>query len=245
MEDSFNKVFKDVKTVLCIMAHPDDTELYAGGTLARAISNGIRVVSVKMTLGEKGSRADLIEESKLKEVRKNEDSASMEVLGITNEDNIYLDLGDGSVENNMSNLEKLSLIFRKYQPDLMITHNPEDKIIRFAKDINYVNHRDHINTANLAIDAAYPFSRDRNFFPHQIDGDMKIANCTKFLLVDYFNHDDVVDVDVTDFVGKRIEAHAKHSSQYTLEDAKDSADFFTKREGTDRLYEKFRLVIGD
>ncbi|HRI05911.1 MAG TPA: PIG-L family deacetylase [Candidatus Dojkabacteria bacterium] len=245
MKDSFEKVFEDVKTVIVITAHPDDLELYAGGTIARCLDLGIRVVSVRMTLGEKGSREDYIAESELKAIRKGEDTQAMSELGVPARDCEYLDLGDGAVEYSIENISKLSYLFRKYQPDLLITHNPEDKIIRFAKDVNWINHRDHQNTGLLAIDAAYPYSRDRNFFSHHFSEDIKPARCTKFLLVDYYDHEDTVNIDVTDFISRRINAHAKHVSQYSLEDAKASADFFTLKEGSDRRWESFRYVVAD
>ena len=134
---------------------------------------------------------------------------------------------------------------RLFKPELIITHNPENKIIRFSKDINWVNHRDHFNTGNIAIDAAYPYSRDVLFFPeHFKDKNAASHACTEFLLVDYYDHLDTIKIDVTDFLNVRIKAHASHSSQYSVKQAKDSADFFTKNE-TDRRYECFRYVVAD
>ncbi|MCC7289947.1 PIG-L family deacetylase [bacterium] len=245
MEDSFNKIFDGAKTVICVFAHPDDTELYAGGTIARLIQAGIKVVSVKMTLGNKGSRDELIPEDQLRHLRKDEDLASMKVLGVSENNSIYLDLGDGSVEYTVDNISKLARIFRKYQPDVLVTHNPEDKIIRFEQGINWVNHRDHQNTGLLAIDAAYPYSRDRNFFPEQLNNVVKPAKCTKLLLVDYYNHLDTLGIEVTDFLETRIQAHAKHSSQYSVEQATDSANFFTDFLKNGKKYERFRYIEVD
>lgn len=246
MKDSFDRVFDGVKTMLCVTAHPDDLEIYAGGTLARAVKNGIRVISVKTTLGEKGSREDYIEESRLKEIRKGEDLSSMKILGISEEDSIYLDLGDGSVEHTIENIEKLSFIFRKYNPNLVLTHNPEHKLIRSFEGFTYINHRDHINTGLMTIDAAYPYSRDRNFFPHQvIDNGLNVAKCSRYLLADYFNHPDNVDIDITNTLNIRNEAHSKHQSQFTQEKVLDTTDYYTKREGTDSRFERFLFIESD
>ena len=137
---------------------------------------------------------------------------------------------------------------RLFKPDIMVTTNPEHMIIRFAKDQNWGNHRDHRNTARAALDAAYPYSRDISFFPEQFkQKGVSSHMVTEFLLCDYYDHPDVVCIDVTDTVQTRIRAHAAHSSQYSLADARDSADFFTQKPfpGSRRRYERFRYVITD
>ena len=37
-------------------AHPDDVELFAGGTLAKSVAQGLRVAIVDLTRGELGTR---------------------------------------------------------------------------------------------------------------------------------------------------------------------------------------------
>ena len=169
----------------------------------------------------------------------------MKVLGIKDENNVYLHFSDGGIEYNLESIGEVVKQIRLFKPDLIITHNPEHKFIRFAKDVNWVNHRDHINTGNIAIDAAYPYSRDLLFFPeHFKDKNATSHACTEFLLVDFYEHPDLVQIDVTDQLETRIKAHASHSSQYSLQAAKESADFFTKNY-TPRRYECFRYVIAD
>ena len=56
--DSYQKIFGDKKRIMAIFAHPDDFELYFGGTAARLIADGKTVCSVKMTSGDMGSRQD-------------------------------------------------------------------------------------------------------------------------------------------------------------------------------------------
>ncbi len=228
------------------MAHPDDTELYAGGTVARIIQTGKEVRVIKMTLGNKGNRQEKISEKDLGKLRQKEDQAAMKVFGIKPENNIYLNLPDGGVEHNLATIGLVAKQIRLFKPELIITHNPEHKIIRFDKNVNWVNHRDHFNTGNIAIDAAYPYSRDSLFFPeHFKDNKASSHACTEFLLVDYYDHPEMIRIDVTDYLDIRIQAHTAHSSQYSLQQAKDSADFFTKKNETNRRYECFRYVIAD
>jgi len=83
------------------MAHPDDTELYAGGTVARLIESGKEVRVIKTTLGNKGNRQQKISEKELGEIRLKEDRSAMKVFGIKEENNIYLNFPDGGVEHNL------------------------------------------------------------------------------------------------------------------------------------------------
>lgn len=247
MRDSFSKIFSNKKKIMVIMPHPDDCELYCGGTVARLIKNEYEVRVIKMTFGEKGCKQDKISVESLKKIRIKEDRKSMKVLGIKKENNVYLDLEDGSIEDNLSIIEILVKQIREFKPELIITTNPEDVIIRFDKDINWFNHRDHMNTAKNAVNASYPYSRDILFFPHHFkDRKLKSHTCIEFLFTDYYDHKDCILIDVTDYLNIRIKAHACHKSQYSNEDVRDSADFFTnKKEYSGRNFEKFRHVITD
>lgn len=243
--DAYSTVFGDKSRVLIVFAHPDDAELYVGGTIARLLSDGKRVRVVKMTSGGRGSRQERISEAKLTELREKEDAESMRLLGIPEEDNIYLRFRDGEVTNSLDVISKVVFQIREFQPDLIITHNPENVIIRFDADNSWINHRDHRNTGQSVIDAAYPYSRDLLFYPEQFnEARLKPGDVSSFLLVDYYDHADEISIDITDFVQKRIDAHARHSSQYDTNAAQASADFFTKTsDGKNR--ERFRYVIAD
>ncbi|MBU0975753.1 MAG: PIG-L deacetylase family protein [Patescibacteria group bacterium] len=244
----FHKVFNDKKRILIIMPHPDDAEIYCGGTIAHLVKSKKEVRIVKATFGERGCQQEKITLSRLKKIRKREDSASMEVLGIKPSNNIYLDLGDGKVENTIDTIKKIAFQIRLFKPDLVITTNPEDSVIRFDKNINWINHRDHRNTAQSTLDAILPYSRDLLFFPEQLKGSRAISHSvTEFLLTDYYDHPDNVLINVTDFINTRVKAHSCHKSQYSLSDAKESADFFTIRNyyPKGKRYESFRYVVAD
>jgi LmbE family N-acetylglucosaminyl deacetylase len=172
----------------------------------------------------------------------------MKVLGIKDKNNIYLRFVDGTVEDSFEVIGKIAEQIRIFQPELIIAHNPEDVIIRFDKNINWVNHRDHENCDKATIHASYPYARDILFFPeHFKNPQAKSCCCNEFLLVDYYNHPDQVYIEVTDYIEKRVNAHACHASQYSLTQAQESADFFTKSKNypEDKRFETFRHVIAD
>lgn len=246
--DSYQKIFATKQRILAVFAHPDDLEIYCGGTIARLIADGKRVRSVKMTSGDMGSRQEQITQAELRSLRETEDTASMTTLGISPQDNIYLRFGDGQVENNLDTIGALVRQIRLFQPDLIITHNPQDHIIRFDQDNSWLNHRDHRHTGSIVLDAAYPYARDLLFYPqHFQEAGAKSWACSEFLLVDSYQHPDNVYVEMTEFQSQRITAHSQHRSQYSPEAAQESADFFTAQwdpQGQ-KNFEIFRHLIVD
>lgn len=245
MEDSYSKIFGDKKTVMVVMAHPDDTEIFCGGLLARLISDGKKVVSVKMTNGDSGCKDEVISHDELAKERIMEDSNSMKSLGIAESDSVHLNLGDGKVENDLATIGKVAYLIRKYKPDLVISHNPEDVIISYAKNVNWVNHRDHLNTGNAVVNAVYPYSRDLLFYPeHFKDKDVTPHKVVELLLVDFYNHPDEVFFDITEFYENRLQCLMCHKSQYDLAKAKELAEFMTVN-GDGKVFERFRYVLAD
>jgi LmbE family N-acetylglucosaminyl deacetylase len=244
MKDSYSKIFGKKNRIMFIFAHPDDAEIYCGGTISRLIEDGKKARLIKMTTGNKGSRDQKITEKSLAKTRESEDKKALKELGLKNSDSINLDLGDGTIENNLETIGLLVREIRTFKPDLIVTHNPEQVLIRELDGFYYVNHRDHRNTAICAIDAAYPYSRDLLFFPKHIKEGLKGYSTTEFLFVDSWGHQDTVYIEVTKQEKKRTKAIACHKSQYSKKDAQSSTDFFAPEKDGKR-FEQFRYVVTD
>jgi LmbE family N-acetylglucosaminyl deacetylase len=71
-------------TLVCFHAHPDDEAIMTGGTMARAVHDGHRVVAVFATRGELGEVDDgvLVESEALGERRADESQRAADVLGV-------------------------------------------------------------------------------------------------------------------------------------------------------------------
>lgn len=244
MKDSYNEIFKDKDRIMFVFAHPDDAEIYCGGLIARLNEDGKKVLLVKMTTGNKGSRDSKITEKELAETRETEDSNALKVLGLTNADSINLNLGDGQVKNNNKTIGLLVREIRRFKPDLLVTHNPENVLIRDLEGGYYVNHKDHRNTGISVVDAAYPFSRDTLFYPEHFDEGLESHTTSEFLFVDSWGHQDTVYIEVTKQEQKRTAAIASHKSQYSPENAKSSTDYFAPEKDGKR-FEQFRYVVAD
>lgn len=243
--DWFDQIFKEKKRVLVVMAHPDDAEVFAGGTITRLTSDGIEVRVITMSCGNKGSRDNKISAAELSKTRLLENLNSMKVLGVKNENVICLNIDDGFIENDIPTIGKVAEQIRIFKPDLVITHNSEDMIIRMSSGINWVNHRDHRNTGKNTIDAAYPYARDLLFFPEHFKNPKASSHTvTEFLITDSYNHPDNISIDVTDFFDQKLNALKSHGSQYNSEDALDEVNFFTSHP-SGRKIEQFRYVTAD
>jgi N-acetylglucosamine malate deacetylase 1 len=120
--------------ILAIGAHPDDVELFAGGTLAKMTALGHSVGVVDMTRGELGTRGT-------PSLRKKEARRAAEILGLTVREN--LGLADGDVFVTPEARLKVIRVLRKYCPKIVMTHYWEDR------------HPDHANTSRLVAEAVH------------------------------------------------------------------------------------------
>lgn len=120
--------------VLAIAAHPDDSELFAGGTLATLCQRGRRVGILDMTRGESASRGSA-------ELRAEEAAQAARILGISKR--IGLDLGDGNLQNTLENRRQVVEQIRQWRPRLVITLWHEDR------------HPDHRQAHELVTDAVF------------------------------------------------------------------------------------------
>lgn len=240
--DNYQKIFKDKNKVMAVFSHPDDADFFAGGTIARLCADGKEVRVVKMTSGNKGSKQSAFTEQGLIETREAEDRSAMRILGVKDENNVYLRLGDGEVDNSNSTIGLIVNQIRQFKPDLIITHNPEISIVRFTKDVSHVNHKDHRNTGQSTIDAVYPYSRDILFFPEQLK-DATSHSIHELLLTDSYSHPDEIFINITDAYSKRVEALKQHTSQFAGDLAKDLSDMYTHSDNAEGNWERFRHVV--
>ena len=107
--------------ILAVGAHPDDIELYAGGTLAKYAKRGDKVFMATATNGNVGSAVLTMDE--IAAVRKREAKKSAELIGA---EYICLDYDDEMFfEDKNARLAFINLV-RYCKADIILTHNPTD-----------------------------------------------------------------------------------------------------------------------
>jgi N-acetylglucosamine malate deacetylase 1 len=120
--------------ILAFGAHPDDVELFAGGTMAKMASLGYATGVADMTRGELGTRGTSA-------LRKQEARKAADILGLKIREN--LGLPDGNVVITQEARLKVIRLLRKYRPRIVLTHHWDDK------------HPDHVNTSRLVAEAVH------------------------------------------------------------------------------------------
>ncbi|MBW2972448.1 PIG-L family deacetylase [Candidatus Woesearchaeota archaeon] len=115
------------ETILIICAHPDDEILGAGGTIAKYVKEGKRVIAVIFSYGENSHW--WLQKKFTVEMRVKESKAAGAIVGI--EKTFFLGLKDFELKEEMkdeSRLEPIEKIIRKYRPSKIFTHSPDDMI---------------------------------------------------------------------------------------------------------------------
>jgi len=131
--------------VLAVVAHPDDAELLCAGTLARARAEGAATGICVLCQGDKGQPAKPI--PNLAAVRRREMAAATRLLGA---ELFCAGLPDSTLSDTNVTRQKLTAIFRRFRPTLVLSHAPEDY------------HPDHRAAAALA-EAASWFCASRGY----------------------------------------------------------------------------------
>ncbi len=181
--------------VLVFGAHPDD-ELRMAGTMAKMSAAGTKVYVAIMTDGCEGYPKAAWKD-KIVEMRKAEQKACDEVLGVTERFNY--DAPDQGLTDDKPTLLWCGSVIRKVRPDAVFNHGPVDI------------HRDHRRTHKVVAEALFHAGQPVNAelgpphrTPHVYYYKAVVAPLP------------TVTVDVTDFCWKFAESRMTQVSQHTL-----------------------------
>jgi len=186
------------------MAHPDDCDFGAGGTIAQWTSNGIEVSYCIITNGDQGGEASQFLLEEMAQVRQREQREAGKVLGVSNV--TYLNYRDGSLVPTLELRKDIVREIRRARPDRMVVQSPERNWERI-----FASHPDHLASGEAAIQAVYPDARNPYAFT-----DLKDAGFEPYRVRELWitgspqpNHF----VDITDTFTKKISALKAHVSQ--------------------------------
>jgi len=190
--------------ILVVVAHADDMEFLAGGTVAKMVEGGAEVAEVIVTNNERGSYdlppGELIERSR----QEAEDAAS--IIGLRDVE--FLDYPDGMLSDIRFNevRERIMGQIRKFRPDTLITWDP------FAP---YETHQDHRITGMAAAEAA-GFAELPLYHPEQVKtGENLVTVSGKYFIAKHHTDPNHVE-DITGQIDKKIRALLCHRTQMEL-----------------------------
>lgn len=193
--------------ILAVGCHPDDLEIACFGTLALCIGRGDTVTVCHVANGNRGHA--VIEPDPLRLIRREEARQAGALIGAAV---VTLDVPDLEVNSRDSEQVKALIdVVRRTQPDLIITHSPQDYM------------QDHLEVQKMVFDAS--FSASVPFMKTQVPGISAITPLyymdtlagVNFLPTEY--------VDISKTIDIKLKALDCHHSQIDWMREHDHIDF--------------------
>jgi LmbE family N-acetylglucosaminyl deacetylase len=189
------------KSALAIFAHPDDIEFVAAGTMLLLAEAGYDLHYFLLCSGNCGAMD--LGPMDIRGVREGEARKAAEILGAQFYGSITDDL---ELVYSVENLRKVTAVVRRAQPDIVLTHSPQDYM------------EDHMNASRLAVTAA--FAREiPNFYTDPVEGQMEgevaVYHAMPHQLIDQLRKPIVPDflIDTGSVHPRKRKALAAHASQ--------------------------------
>jgi LmbE family N-acetylglucosaminyl deacetylase len=193
------------KSILVILAHPDDPEFFCGATIARWTRLGHTVRYALFTRGERGGNGRWIDPAELIRIREAEQKAAAAVLGV---DEIhYLGYPDGYLEPSLGARKDVVRLIRRVRPDVVVTCDPANLFHRK----NRINHPDHLAAGKIVLEAVFPAAGNELFFPELLEEGLP-AHPVEEVWVS-LTSDGNTNIDVTATWELKIKALHEHRSQ--------------------------------
>jgi LmbE family N-acetylglucosaminyl deacetylase len=236
------------KTVLIFTPHPDDDTFQCGGIMSILASNGNKIILVIYTNDNKGSLdLDMTSEC-LARIRRMEEEEACKVLGVPKKNIHWLGYEDGDLEYaDPQRLRGEAARFMKiYRPDAIFSIDPGEEYERWHKT-------DHRMAAFITQDAIIAAEWHLYYPQHYLDE--KLESFRVPLVYYYYTTAPNYEVDITGVIDKKIEASAKHVSQFPPSVEKYTPDmpeetfmkidahFKEMHKDGDRYIERFRRLV--
>lgn len=194
--------------ILAIGAHPDDIEIACSGTLAKCVKRGDTVIVCFASSGNLGHV--VIPPEELKVIRANEAKKAGSLAGI---EVIYGGFDDLEIyDNNKQARDKMVDVIRYANPDLIITHAPDDYM------------PDHVAVSKLVFDASFTATLPN----YHTEKDLPNAKLVPIFYMDTLagvNFNPTTFVDVSDTIDLKIKMLNCHESQIVWMRDHDGIDF--------------------
>jgi LmbE family N-acetylglucosaminyl deacetylase len=146
-----------VQRALVIVAHPDDADFGAAGTVATWAAEGTEVTYCLCTNGDAGGFDPSVPRSAIAGIRQEEQRAAAKEVGAR--EVLFLGYPDGQLAPTFELRRDLSRVIRQVRPERVLIQSPEISWDRLP-----ASHPDHRAAGEAALAAVYPDAR--NPFTH-------------------------------------------------------------------------------
>ncbi len=188
-------------TAMVVMAHPDDCEFIAGGTVALLCKLGWEVDIIVATSGNKGTKDPEVAPQYLAAVREQEQRRAAHILGAR--EPVFFGFPDGELVDDDELRGLIVRELRRRRPELVIT---------FDGYASGQTHRDHRRIGRAAYDAVFPAANDWLYYPeHREEEGLTPHRPAAMLLARSAAAD--YHVDIEPVLRKKVRALLAHESQ--------------------------------
>ncbi|NDE71911.1 MAG: PIG-L family deacetylase [Actinobacteria bacterium] len=195
---------EEIKRILVVMAHPDDCDFGAGGTIAKWTAQGIHVSYCIITNGDQGGEESEIPLEEMPVVRQKEQRDAGKALGVS--DIRFLNHRDGWLIPSIELRKEIVREIRRAKPDRMVIQSPERNWDRIG-----ASHPDHLAAGETAIQAVYPDARNPFAFTDLREEGFEPWRVREVWVTGSPNPNHFVDI--TDTFAKKMAALHAHVSQ--------------------------------
>jgi LmbE family N-acetylglucosaminyl deacetylase len=149
---------KDLERAAIVFSpHPDDETLGCGGTIIKKKRAGAGIKIFFMTDGRK-SHSHLISESKLKCIRMSEALAASRMLGLEEDDVVFLEYGDGELSKNRDSAIRKVI-------EILLLQQPDEIFIPYKRE---TRNSDHLATNKIVVSALQMCKRKATIYEYPV-----------------------------------------------------------------------------
>lgn len=203
-------------SIVIFAPHPDDETFACGGVIAKRLTEGYDVTVVFLTDGRNALR-DLGVFSRptpleLKEIRRDEATRATKILGLSQDDLIFLDIEDGAVEKNEHTVSRqITEILNEKSPreiyfpqekEYNLDHRSTNRLVR--KAVNQLKYNPVKRQYLIAW--SYPFNILARIRPQYL----------RNLILYKLHNFELVNVDISDFESVKKAAIKEYNSQLKI-----------------------------
>ena len=142
-----------VERALAVVAHPDDIDFGAAGTIASWVEEGIEVSYLLCTNGDAGGFDPAVPRSEIAGIRQDEQRAAAKEVGV--DDVRFLGYADGQLVPSFELRRDISRVIRQVRPQRLLMQSPEINWERIG-----ASHPDHRAAGEATLNAVYPDARN-------------------------------------------------------------------------------------
>jgi LmbE family N-acetylglucosaminyl deacetylase len=198
-----------LERILVVVAHPDDVDFGAAGSVAAWTSQGVDVSYCIITDGDAGGFDESVSRPDMARIRREEQTAAAREVGVS--DIHFLGYPDGRVQATLELRRDISRVIRRVKPQRVLSQSPQRNWQRI-----FASHPDHLAAGEATLCAVYPDSRNPFAHPELLAEGFEPHTVPEVWLMGGPEPD--VAVDITDTFPRKVAALQQHVSQVAHRD---------------------------